>query len=230
MPYHDLSFAQSLVKRHIHDLKTQAKSLFKRKSGLLDLPPSLSHYNDPPPNHWMGWWTCTKCHAWIYPSHHHGPHPCGFLRCLNPSCKTAITPQAATSPALHRVVISNPAEGFVPVKRLAGAHLEQIPYFAVCTCGLSHRAREYKPSVNQKWKNFPRIPKNETAVGKFRRFVKHKDDGDVTLIEFKHIQCNKCYKYYDAYRWQHFVLHRDAVFHIDGRDEYGRWAEVHHKE
>ncbi|KAF9730401.1 hypothetical protein PMIN01_11270 [Paraphaeosphaeria minitans] len=200
MPYHDLSFAQSLVKRHIHDLKTQAKSLFKRKSGLLDLPPSLSHYNDPPPNHWMG------------------------------CCKTAITPQAATSPALHRVVISNPAEGFVPVKRLAGAHLEQIPYFAVCTCGLSHRAREYKPSVNQKWKNFPRIPKNEAAVGKFRRFVKHKDDGDVTLIEFKHIQCNKCYKYYDAYRWQHFVLHRDAVFHIDGRDEYGRWAEVHHKE
>ncbi|KAK7184784.1 hypothetical protein PSPO01_09095 [Paraphaeosphaeria sporulosa] len=229
MPYHDLSFAQGLVKTHIHDIKTQVKSFFKRKPRPLNLPPFLSHYNDPLPDHLMGWWTCTTCRAWIYPNYHRGPHPCGFLRCLNPRCKTVITPQAVTSPALHRVIIPNPNEGFVPVDRLNGAHLEQVPYFAVCTCGLTHRARLYRPSLTEKWRNFPSIPKNEPAVRKFSRFVKHKA-GDVTLIEFKHIQCNKCYKHYDAHRWQHFVIHRDAVFHIDGDDEHGRWAEVRHKE
>jgi hypothetical protein len=117
----------------------------------------------------------------------------------------------------------------VPVERLTGAHRAQIPYFTVCLCGLTHRARLYKQSLYKKWKHFPSIRRDESALYKFRRFVKHKDEAEVTLIEFEHIQCNKCYRKYDAHRWQHFVINRDAVFHIDGHDEHGRWTEVRHE-
>ncbi|KAF2440930.1 hypothetical protein P171DRAFT_446867 [Karstenula rhodostoma CBS 690.94] len=230
MPYHDLSLARGLVAKHLQDLKTQTKSLFKRKDRPLDLPPSEPDYNTAPPSHWMGWWICSNCNEWAYPQHRLGPHPYGNLRCLNPDCKAVISPAAITSPALHRVTIVTPAQSFVPVACLAGAHREQIPYFTVCPCGLTHRARLYKQSLYRKWKHFPSSQQDESVIDKFRRFLKHKDKGDATLIEFEHVQCNKCYRKYDVHRWQHFAIYHDAVFHIDGRDEHGRWAEVRHKE
>ncbi|KAJ4344748.1 uncharacterized protein N0V89_012492 [Didymosphaeria variabile] len=230
MPYHDLSLMRSLVVQQRDKLKTQVKSLLKRRDRPLDLPPTEPDHNAPPPSHWMGFWICNNCNAWAYPEYHRGAHPFGYLRCRNPDCRTVITPNATTSRALHRVIIPKPIRDFVPVERLTGTHREQIPYFAVCPCGLTHRARIFEQSLYKKWKHFQRVRRDEPVLEKLRRFMKHKDDGEVTLIEFEHMQCNKCYRRYDAYRWQHFVIHHDGVFQIDGRDDHGRWAEIRHKE
>lgn len=230
MPYHDLSFARSLVAKHLDYLKTQVKTVFKRKARPLDPPPPPPDYNAPPPNHWMGWWVCTQCGMWTYLNHRHGLHPFDYLRCLNPSCEAVISPDAITSPALHRVFIRTQTQGLVPVERLTGAHREQIPYFTVCPCSLTHRARLYEQSLYRKWKHLSSGRQYKPVRDRIRLLLRHNGEGDVTFIEFESIQCNKCYRSYDAYRWQHFAIYHDAAFHIDGRDEHGRWAEVHHRE
>lgn len=230
MPYHDLSITRGLVKKYMDDFKTHAKNLFKPEPPALEPPPPLPHFNDGPPEKWMGWWTCTRCHAWAYPSYNPGPHPCGFLRCSGPNCKSTITRDVETSPALQRIRILKTGMTYLTVNRLTGAHLEQIPYLTVCRCGLTHRARLYQPSLMEHWKDFPRLHANESTLDKFRRFRKRRVDDKSTRIEFKHVQCNKCHSKYDAQRWQIFEIRRDSVFHIDGSDEFGRWAEVRVRE
>ncbi|KAL1595881.1 hypothetical protein SLS60_009571 [Paraconiothyrium brasiliense] len=230
MPYHDLTYIPDLIDKQRNELKKQIKRLFKRGDHHLNLPPTEPDHNAPPPNHWMGFWICSNCKAWAYPEYDRGPHPFDYLRCLNPDCRAVITPNAITSRALNRVVIPTPTRDFISVEHLTGTHREQIPYFAVCHCGLTHRARLYKQSLYTKWMHFPSDRQDEHVLEKLRRFVKHKDEERGTLIKFDHIQCNKCCRRYDAYRWQHFVIYHDWMFQIDGCDDHGRWAEIRHNE
>ena len=192
-------------------------------------PPRVTDHNSPPPNHWMGFFVCSECKAYFYPSYRPGPHPVGYLRCNNPACRCVIEPSATTSTALKRVVLFDRQQIFISVPRLTGPHREQNPYFTVCPCGLTHRARLYKPSLKKKWKQFPKSWKDEPTMDRLRRFMKQKIDRSVTLIEFEHVQC-LCGRRYDVFRWQHFVLSYDRVFHIDGADAHGRWTEIRHSE
>ena len=211
------------------ELKRLLKQVFHHTDRETAPPPQATDYNSPPPEHWMGFFICHKCDAYFYPSYNSGPHPFGYLQCNNPDCRTIIAPSATTSTSIRRIDVSKLSKSPLPVYRLTGPHLEQIPHFTVCPCGLTHRARLYKPNLHNRWKEFPKTRRDELGVERLRRFVKQKDNPDVTLIEFEHVQCG-CHRRYDVFHWQHFVICYDRVFHIDGRDAHGRWTEVRHKE
>lgn len=229
MPYHDLSVVHVLLAKQCAELKTQLKHLFKRHKPRLELPPSEFDHNAPPPDHWMGFWICSTCKAYIYPKYRPGPHPYDYLCCLNPDCNAVIGPAATSSKALSRFHIVSQPQSFLHVPRLTGPHRKQIPYFCVCPCGLTHRARLHKRSLYEKFRDFSRDHHNPLGQEKSQLTLEDNEDGEVTLIEFEHIQCNKCYRWYDPNHWQHFVIYQDAIFHIDGGDDHGRWAEIRHK-
>lgn len=226
MPHHDLSRIQS----HVHSFKHKLKPLLKRKRRRLDPPPKEPDFTEPPPDHWMGFWICSSCISYAYPKYSRGSHPFSYLWCYNPSCRRVITHTSTSSTFLHRLQLSIHSQTSFPVPRLTGPHKKQIPYLSVCQCGLTHRARLYRPDLYTKWKQFPKESAGEPWLRKLRRFIDHREDPEITLIQFDHVQCNKCLGGYDAYRWQHFMICYDGMFHIDGKDEHGRWTEVRYDE
>jgi ribosomal protein S14 len=131
-------------------------------------------------------------------------HPFGKLKCS--TCKWSWQPDWEMTKTARQ--FKSTAKDPVPVPILENELKNQVPYFTICKCGLTWRAKNLTPW----WKGYGKKPVTNHAKVDTDTLPKQ------SYIGFEYIRCEECGEEQSS-SWKRFSIPRDPTY-TAGRGEY----------